>query len=216
MHHVKNFILTPSFCVSGEDGPSQMALEDFAMFRTIPGAVCFYPSDAVSAERAFELAANHRGVTFTRTSRPATAVVYENTETFEIGKSKVLRKSDGDKVTVVGAGVTLHEALAAHKTLQAEGINIRVVDAFCLKPVDKALMVECGKATGGRIVTVEDHYFEGGLGEGVAAAVAEDGGVKVHRLAVTGIPRSGPAALLMEDYGISANCIVKAVKKMLA
>ena len=89
MHHVNYFILTPSFCVSGEDGPSQMALEDFAMFRTIPGAVCFYPSDAVSAERAFELAANHRGVTFTRTSRPATAVVYENTETFEIGKSKV-------------------------------------------------------------------------------------------------------------------------------
>lgn len=210
-----NFVGSHAGCSIGEDGPSQMALEDFAMFRTIPGAVCFYPSDAVSAERAIELAANHRGVTFTRTSRPATAVVYENTETFEIGKSKVLRKSDSDKVTVVGAGVTLHEALAAYETLKAKGTHIRVVDAFCLKPIDKQLMVECGKATGGRIVTVEDHYFEGGLGEGVAAAVAEDGGVKVHRLAVTGIPRSGPAAVLMEDYGISASCIVKAVEAML-
>jgi transketolase len=142
--------------------------------------------------------------------------VYGNDEKFEIGKSKVLRKSDSDKVTVVGAGVTLHEALTAYETLKAEGINIRVVDAFCLKPIDKQLMLECGKATGGRMVTVEDHYFEGGLGEGVAGAVAEDGGVKVHRLAVTGVPRSGPGSVLMEIYGISASHIVKSVKAMLA
>lgn len=203
-------------CSIGEDGPSQMALEDFAMFRTIPSAACFYPCDAVSTERAIELAANHRGLTFTRTSRPATAVVYNNDEKFEIGKGKVLRKSDSDKVTVVGAGVTLHEALAAYETLKAEGTNIRVVDPFCLKPIDKELLLECAKATGGRIVTVEDHYYEGGLGEAVAGAVAEDGGIKVRRLAVGSIPRSGPGSVLMDIYGISANHIVEAVKAMLA
>jgi len=211
-----NFVGSHAGCSIGEDGPSQMALEDFAMFRTIPDAACFYPCDAVSCERAIELAANYKGITFTRTSRPATAVIYNNDETFEIGKGKVVRSSDSDKVTVVGVGVTLHEALSAYEDLKKEGINIRVVDPFTLKPIDKDLLAKCAKETGGRVLTVEDHYPEGGLGEAVAGALSEETGVKVRKLAVTGIPRSGPGSVLMDIYGISARCIKEAVKNMLA
>lgn len=172
--------------IIGEDGPSQMALEDLAMFRTVPGAVVFYPSDAVSCERAIELAANYNGITFTRSSRPATAVLYANDESFEIGKAKVylcvtagyefiityfnatlkfnlqvVVQSDNDAVTVIGAGVTLHEAISAANTLKGEGINIRVVDLFTLKPIDKDTIIASAKATNGKILTVEDHYYEG-------------------------------------------------------
>lgn len=211
-----NFVGSHAGCSIGEDGPSQMALEDFAMFRTIPGAACFYPSDAVSCERAMELAANHKGITFTRTSRPATAVLYANDEPFQIGKGKVVRKSDSDKVTVVGAGVTLHEAITACDVLKAEGINIRVVDPFTLKPIDGELLKECAAATDGRVVTVEDHYPEGGLGEAVCGALSEVANVRVRRLAVREVPRSGPGAVLMDMYGISSKQIIQAVKDMLA
>lgn len=210
-----NFVGSHAGCSIGEDGPSQMALEDFAMFRTVPGAACFYPSDAVSCERAIELAANYKGLTFTRTSRPATPVIYSNDEVFEIGKGKVVRESSSDKVTVVGAGVTLEEAMKAYETLKSEGVLIRVVDPFTLKPIDKELLVASAKATGGRVVTVEDHYAEGGLGEAVAAALCGEAGVVMKRLFVTGIPRSGPGAELMKMYGISADHVVKAVKELL-
>uniref|UniRef100_A0A8B9LH95 Transketolase n=1 Tax=Astyanax mexicanus TaxID=7994 RepID=A0A8B9LH95_ASTMX len=200
----------------GEDGPSQMALEDLAMFRAIPTCTVFYPSDGVSTERAVELAANTKGICFIRTSRPDTAVLYEAGEKFEIGKARVVRQSDSDKVTVIGAGVTLHEALAAHDQLAKEGVNIRVIDPFTIKPLDAETIVASARATGGRVITVEDHYKEGGLGEAVLAAVGEEPGIIVQRLAVDRVPQSGKPQELLDLFGISAKCIVAAVRRTFA
>ncbi|XP_072181825.1 transketolase-like protein 2 isoform X2 [Diadema setosum] len=210
-----NFVGSHCGVSIGEDGPSQMALEDLAIFRAIPTCTVFYPSDAVSCERAIELAAQTKGITFTRTSRPATAVIYKPDEVFAVGKAKVVRQSADDKVVVVGAGVTLHEALTAADKLKAEGINITVVDPFTIKPIDAETLASCAKAAGGRVLTVEDHYGEGGIGEAVSAALSNQSGVIVRRLNVVGVPRSGPSAVLLEKFGISANCIAKAVKEML-
>uniref|UniRef100_A0AAZ3Q5U6 Transketolase n=1 Tax=Oncorhynchus tshawytscha TaxID=74940 RepID=A0AAZ3Q5U6_ONCTS len=159
-----NINLAGSHCgVSiGEDGPSQMALEDIAMFRAIPTCTLFYPSDGVSAERSVELAANTKGICFIRITRPELKVIYDPDEKFEVGVAKVVRQSDSDKVTVIGAGVTLHEALTAADQLASEGVNIRVIDPFTIKPLDAATIVSSARATGGRIITVEDHYREGG------------------------------------------------------
>ena len=211
-----NFVGSHAGCSIGEDGPSQMALEDFACFRTVPRAVCFYPSDAVSCERAIELAANYRGITFTRTSRPETPVIYKKDEVFEIGKGKCVRSSDSDKVTVVGAGVTLQEAMIAADALQKDGINIRVIDPFCLKPIDKELLIASAKETNGKIITVEDHYPEGGLGEAVAGAVSEEKGIQVRRLAVNDVPRSGKKDELMKEFKIDSTAIIAAVKSFIA
>ncbi|KAL4226115.1 hypothetical protein ACF0H5_014102 [Mactra antiquata] len=198
----------------GEDGPSQMALEDLAMFRSIPGSTVFYPSDAVSAERAVEIAANTKGVCFIRTSRPNVPVIYSADEVFQPGKAKVVRQSDNDQVTVIGCCVTLVEAMTAADELASSGINIRVIDPFTLKPFDKDTVLASAKATGGRIITVEDHYEWGGLGDVVAGALSEEKGICIKKLAVKEVPRSGKAAELMEMFGISASCIVKAVKTM--
>ena len=144
----------------GEDGPSQMALEDIAMFRSLPGCTVFYPSDAVATERAVELAANTKGITFIRVSRPATTIVYENNETFAIGKAKVVKKSDSDKVLIIAAGITLDQAVKAAEKLGADGTNVRVMDPFTIKPIDKEGIIENALNCGGRILTVEDHYPE--------------------------------------------------------
>ncbi|XP_052779493.1 transketolase-like [Mya arenaria] len=199
----------------GEDGPSQMALEDLAMFRSIPGSTVFYPSDAVSCERAVELAANTPGVCFIRTSRPNVPIIYGNDEVFEAGKAKVVRRSDSDKVTVIGCCVTLVEAIRAADKLALDGINIRIIDPFTLKPLDRDTILSNAKETGGRIITVEDHYEWGGLGDAVAGALSEERNICIKKLAVREVPRSGKPAELMEKYGISANCIVKAVHSML-
>jgi transketolase len=210
-----NIKLVGSHCgVSiGEDGPSQMALEDIAIFRAMSDCVVLYPSDAVSAERAVELAANHTGMVFIRTSRPKTPVVYDNHEMFSVGKAKVLRHSDNDKVTVVAGGVTLAEALKAYDMLKAQGILIRVVDIFCVKPIDKALLIESARRTNNTILTVEDHYYEGGIGDAVAGAISPEG-IKVHKLAVHEIPRSGKPDELVDAYGISAAKIVDRVRSL--
>ncbi|KAG8187341.1 hypothetical protein JTE90_011703 [Oedothorax gibbosus] len=195
----------------GEDGPSQMGLEDIALFRSIPGCTVFYPTDAVSTERAVELAANTQGICFIRTGRPNTAVLYANDEPFAAGKAKVVRKSSSDVALVVGAGVTLYEALSAADTLAAQGINIRVLDLFTVKPIDVEALKSNAKECGGRIVTVEDHYPEGGIGEAVSSAVACCRDIVVKRLAVSSIPRSGLPQELFEMFGISAKHIVNAV-----
>ncbi|ELK08321.1 transketolase-like protein 2 [Pteropus alecto] len=209
-----NINLTGSHCgISiGEDGPSQMALEDLAMFRSIPNCTVFYPSDAISTEHAVYLAANTKGMCFIRTSRPETAVIYTPQENFEIGQAKVIRHSVNDKVTVIGAGVTLHEALAAADHLSQQGISIRVIDLFTIKPLDVATIISNAKATGGRIITVEDHYREGGIGEAVCAAVSREPDILVHQLAVSGVPRSGKPSELLDMFGISARHITEAVK----
>ena len=193
----------------GEDGPSQMALEDFAMFTAQPNFVALYPSDAVSMERLLAEAAAFHGPVYIRTSRPKTPVIYDNSEQFPIGGLKVLRKSDKDTATVIGAGVTLFEALKAHDELKAKGISIRVIDLYSVQPIDAASLIEAGKQTG-RLITVEDHYFSGGLGDAVAHAVAA-AGLTVKRLAVPEIPRSGKPDELLDKFGISARHIVNAV-----
>lgn len=198
----------------GEDGPSQMALEDLAAFRAIPHATVLYPSDAVSTEWAVKLAAENHGVFFIRTSRPATPVIYDNAEPFAIGQAKVVRQSDTDQVTLIGAGVTLFEALKAGDALAAEGIAARVIDVFSVKPLDEATIKAAAAATGGRVVTVEDHYHEGGIGEAVAAALSGTGAT-VKRLAVNDVPRSGPSAVLMAMFGIDADAVVSAAKSLL-
>jgi len=194
----------------GEDGPSQMALEDLAMFNSLPGCTVFYPSDAVSCERAVELAANTRGICFLRVGRPAVPVVYDNNEQFQIGKAKVLRQSDSDKVLIVAAGITLFEALAAADQLAAQGVNARVLDPFTIKPLDVVAIQQNAAQCGGRVVTVEDHYPEGGIGDAVLAALALCRNVVVRKLAVTSVPRSGPPAALLDMFGISAPHIVRA------
>ncbi|XP_011686754.1 PREDICTED: transketolase-like protein 2 isoform X1 [Wasmannia auropunctata] len=209
-----NFVGSHCGVSIGEDGPSQMGLEDIALFRAIPGSTVFYPSDAVSTERAVELAANTKGICFIRTSRPATAVLYKNDEPLAIGKAKVVRSSAKDQVLVIGAGVTLHEAIKAADELAKAGINVRVIDPFTIKPIDAQTVIKNAKEVGGRIVTVEDHYAEGGLGEAVQSAVALERNVIVKKLAVPNVPRSGPPAVLLDSYGISARNIVAAVQEI--
>jgi len=199
----------------GEDGPSQMALEDIAMFRAIPGSTVFYPADAVSAERAVELAANTDGICFIRTGRPNCPVIYANDTKFEVGVGHLVRESKDDVVTVIGAGVTLFEALKAADTLAKENIHIRVLDPFTIKPMDRKLVQDSAKATKGRVLVVEDHYYEGGVGEAVLSCVAEDAGVVVKRLAVNAVPRSGKPAELMALFNIDANAIVRNIKDMI-
>ena len=195
----------------GEDGPSQMGLEDLAMMRAQPNITVLYPSDAVSTERLIERMAYHPGPAYMRTTRPKTPVIYGPDERFEIGGLKVLRESNSDVASVIGAGVTLFEALKAHDELKARGINIRVIDLYSVQPVDAAALVRCARETKGQLITVEDHYAAGGIGDAVAEAVAPEG-FTVRRLAVTEIPRSGAPAKLLDRYGISARHIVAAVK----
>ena len=195
----------------GEDGPSQMALEDLAMCRAEPNITVLYPCDGVSTEKLVALMAYHPGPAYMRTSRPKTAVIYGNDEAFEIGGLKVLRSSSNDAATIVGAGVTVFEALKAYDRLKASGINVRVIDLYSLQPIDQSGLIAAGKATGGVIITVEDHYAAGGLGDAVAGAVAS-AGLTVTRLAVREIPRSGKPDELLDRFGISARHIVEAVK----
>jgi transketolase len=194
----------------GEDGPSQMALEDFALATAQPNFVALYPSDAVSTERLLAEAAAFVGPVYIRTSRPKTPVIYDNDEQFPIGGLKVVRQSDQDAATVIGAGVTLFEALKAHDELKGKGIAIRVIDLYSVQPIDAASLIEAGRATNGRLITVEDHYISGGLGDAVARAVAP-AGFTVHRMAIPEIPRSGKPDELLDKFGISARHIVKAV-----
>lgn len=198
----------------GEDGGSQMGLEDIAMMRAVAGSVVLYPSDAVSTEKLVEQMVLHKGVMFLRTSRPKTPVIYKNEETFPIGGAKVLKQKDGDKVTVVAAGVTLFEALKAADALAAEGISITVIDAYSVKPLGADIIRAAAAKTNNRVLTVEDHYPEGGLGEAVASALSTDG-IKVNRLAVFELPRSGKPEELIAHYGIDSAAIIKKVKAMI-
>jgi transketolase len=197
----------------GEDGPSQMALEDLAMMRAITGSTVLYPSDAVSGERLVETAARTPGLVYIRTSRPKTRVLYDNDELFPVGGSKTLRATSHDVVTVVAAGVTVPEALRAGETLAAEGIAIRVIDLYSVKPLDKSTLRKAADETRG-IVTVEDHSVCGGIGEAVAGVVA--GRAPVHMLGIREIPRSGKPAELMNAHGISAESIVAAVRLLIS
>lgn len=210
-----NFVGSHCGVSIGEDGPSQMGLEDIALFRTIPGSTIFYPADAVSTERAVELAANTKGVCFIRTSRPNTAVIYGNEEQFVAGKAKVVKQSSKDQVLLIGAGITLYEALNAAAELEKSGVAARVLDPFTIKPLDREAIISNAQQCGGRIVVVEDHYREGGLGEAVLSAVADQRNIIVKHLFVPTVPRSGPPTVLIDMFGISARHVVKATEEIL-
>uniref|UniRef100_A0A8C1KD54 Transketolase n=1 Tax=Cyprinus carpio TaxID=7962 RepID=A0A8C1KD54_CYPCA len=200
----------------GEDGPAHMGLEDMAIFRAIPTATIFYPSDAVSTEKAVELAANTKGVCYIRTIRPETAIIYNSNEDFHVGQAKVVCQSKEDQVTVIGAGMTLHEALAAAEQLKKERIYIRVIDPFTIKPLDAKTIIDHVRATRGRVITVEDHYYEGGLGEAVCSAIVNEPSLTFQRLAVVHVPRSGKMSDLLKIYGIDRDSIAQVVRKMLS
>jgi transketolase len=197
----------------GEDGPSQMGLEDLAMMATQPGITVLYPSDATCTYRLVEAAANHKGMVYLRAGRPKSPVLYGPDEQFPIGGSKVVRQSAADSLTIVAAGVTLFEALKAHDQLKASGISVRVVDLYSIVPIDRATLLDSASATHGRILTVEDHYAHGGLGDAVLSAVGTEG-VRVHKLAVRAIPHSGKPDELVDHFGIGARSIVEAAKQI--
>ena len=197
----------------GEDGASQMGLEDIAMFRTILDSVVLYPSDAVSAEKLVEEAARHKGMVYIRTTRNVTPIIYKTNEEFPIGGSKVLRQSDKDVITVVGAGITVHEALGAYGELKKEGIFIRIIDLYSIKPADMTNLRKAANITQA-IITVEDHFAEGGIGEAVRSLMA-DVDVPVHSLSVQKMPKSGKAGELLDYEEISRSAIIKKVRELI-
>ncbi|HSC05084.1 MAG TPA: transketolase [Solirubrobacteraceae bacterium] len=197
----------------GEDGPSQMALEDLAAFRAVHSSVVLYPSDPNQAASLVRLMADHPGIAYMRTHRGATPTIYGPDDRFEIGGSRVLRSSGDDQITLVGAGVTLHEALKAADRLGDQGIAARVIDLYSVKPVDEETLRQAAADTGA-IVTVEDHWPEGGLGDAVLAALAEVEGVRVHKLAVKDMPASGKPDELVHESGIDDDAIVAAAREL--
>lgn len=199
----------------GADGPSQMALEDLAMMRAVEGSTVLYPSDATSTADLVARMAATDGISYLRTTRGGYPVLYGSDESFPIGGSKVLRS--GDRVTIVGAGVTVHQALAAAERLAGQGIEATVIDAYSVKPLDAATIAGAVRATGGRLVVAEDHHAQGGLGEAVLSGLAGAGiaGLDVAHLAVRGIPGSGTGAELLHWAGIDADGIVAAARRLI-
>jgi transketolase len=214
-----NIRLSGSHCgvEIGPDGPSQMALEDLAMMRAVHGSTIVYPSDAPSAAYLTAQMAERDGIVYMRTTRGAYPVLYGPDEEFPIGGSKVARSSPDDQVTLIGAGVTVHNSLAAADQLAGDGIKARVLDLYSVKPIDTQALLEAAAATGDRIVVTEDHYPEGGLGSAVLDAFNEAGHpVRISHLAVRGLPGSGTPAELMEAAGISADHIARAARALFA
>ncbi len=199
----------------GEDGASQMGLEDIAMFGVFPNSVVLHPSDAVSTAKLIPHMVTHVGISYLRTLRPKIPVLYDAKEKFEIGGSKILRSSKSDVLSVVAAGITVHEAIKAYEILKKEGIIIRVLDCYSIKPIDKKTIKQCSNETiNPIIITVEDHFSHGGLGDFVLEAVSGVG-IMVEKMAVTHISRSGLKDELLDDAGISAKHIVTKVKSLL-
>ena len=197
----------------GEDGPSQMGLEDLALFRSIPGCAVLYPSDAFAAEGCLESMAAFRGLAYLRTTRPALPLLYSKDDRFPLGGSKVLRQSAKDAAVIVAAGITVFEALKAYDELKKKKVLVRVVDAYSVEPLDVAGLLKHSRAAKGRVVVVEDHFPHGGLGEAVASALA--GSARVEHLCVKELPRSGKPEELLDAYGLSAGHIVKAVQRLM-
>jgi len=196
----------------GEDGPSQMGLEDIAMFRTLYGSIVLYPSDGISTEKLVEEAAGHFGNVYIRTTRMETPVIYNDKDVFKIGGSKTIKQSKDDVVTVCAAGITLHEALKAYEELKKENIMIRVIDIYSIKPIDRDNIIRAQEETGA-ILTVEDHYAEGGLGEAIKSITTRKS--PVYSLAVRKMPRSGKPDELLNYEEISSMAIIDKVKELI-
>ncbi len=199
----------------GEDGPSQMGLEDLAAFRAVAGSTVLYPCDANQTAKLVAQMAGRSGISYIRTTRAATPVIYGPGESFEIGGSKVVRSSEDDDVTIAAAGITLHEALKAADALSSDGIDARVIDVYSLKPIDRETLRASAEATRGRVITVEDHWAEGGLGEAVLSALADsEEPPRVLMLAVRELPSSGKPAELLHAAGIDAEHIANAARRL--
>jgi transketolase len=196
----------------GQDGPSQMGLEDIAYMSALPNSVILYPCDAVSTYHLVnQMLEYNQGISYLRTTRPETPVIYDNKEEFIIGGCKVLRSSKQDSICVVAAGITIFEALKAYETLAREGIYISVIDLYSVKPLDKNTVLSIARASGNKVITVEDHYLQGGIGSQVCYALRNES-IHITCLAVTALPRSGKPQELMAWVGIDADAIIKAVK----
>jgi len=198
----------------GADGPSQMGLEDLGIFRPIPGCAVLYPCDAYSTEACVESMAKHKGLAYIRTTRPATPLIYGKDEKFPVGGSKVLKKSKDDVATVIGAGLTVHEALKAYDELKREKISVRIIDAYSVEPIDKDNISKEVEKAGKKVVVVEDHFQNCGLGDAVAQALS--GKAEIIHLAVKDLPRSGKPEELLDKYGIDASHIKRAVKELIS
>jgi transketolase len=204
----------------GEDGPSQMALEDLAMLRAVHSSTVLYPSDPNQTAQLVAAMADHPGISYLRSTREKTPVLYPPDERFTIGGSRVVRQSSNDRVTVVAAGITLHEAIKAVDELALAGIGVRLIDAYSVKPIDTQTLRSAAEATAGRLVVVEDHWPEGGLGSAVEEAFTASAGwsgaipIKLIHLAVRGMPGSGTPQQLLDAAGISARHIVDAVREL--
>ncbi|MDE2588749.1 MAG: transketolase, partial [Patescibacteria group bacterium] len=195
----------------GEDGASQMGLEEFSLFGTLPGVFVLQPSDGVSASKLLIVLANNHGMGYLQTLRPKTPVLYSSTESFEIGGSKILKQSEGDVITVAATGITVHEALKAYDLLKQENVPVRIIDCYSISPVDRKTLSESINASKiKKLITVEDHFLHGGLGDFAAAAPAEEG-LQVYKMAVTDHSHSGTGAELLHKAGIDADCIVAKV-----
>ena len=201
----------------GEDGPSQMALEDLAMMRAVYGSTVLYPGDANQTAQLVALMAEHGGIVYMRTTREKTPVLYSPDDEFRIGGSKIVRQSERDRLTVVAAGITLHEALKAYDQLKSQRVTIRVIDAYSVKPLDEETLFAAAEEVGNKFIVVEDHWPEGGLGDAVLEAFTQRDGPmpQIVKLAVQSMPGSGTPAELLEDAGISAHAIVEAVNVLL-
>jgi len=201
----------------GEDGPSQMGLEDLAQYRAVFGSTVLYPCDANQTAQLVSLLADQKGISYLRTTRGNTPVIYGPDETFRVGGSKVVRSSDADQVLVVSAGITLHQALEAAETLAGEGISVRVLDCYSVKPVDASGLREAARAAGNKVITVEDHWPEGGLGDAVLDAFADaDDHPRIIKLAVREMPTSGKPDQLLAAAGLDAEHIADAARKLVA
>ncbi|MDP8970308.1 MAG: transketolase [Actinomycetota bacterium] len=204
-------------CSIGQDGPSQMGLEDLAMFRAVHGSVVLYPCDANQTAQLVSQMADHQGICYLRTTRPETPVLYGPDERFQIGGSHVVRASEDDQVAIVGAGITVHEAIEAAETLQEEGIAARVIDLYSVKPIDAATLRAAAVATGGRLITVEDHWPEGGLGDAVLGVFADsEVRARIVKLAVREMPRSGKPDAMLDAAGIDAAHIAEAARGLVS
>jgi transketolase len=194
-----------------------MGLEDIAAFRAVHGSTVLHPCDANQTAKLVAAMPELEGIVYLRTLRPATPVLYDADEQFEVGGSRVVRSSDEDEVALVGAGITVHEALKAAELLADEGIAARVLDLYSIKPLDADTLFAAAEATQGRLVTIEDHWPEGGLGDAVLAAFADaDERPRIVKLAVQGMPSSGKAAEVMAAAGIDAEHIAAAARRLVA
>jgi len=204
-----NFTIVGSHCgISiGEDGASQMGLEDIALFRALINSTVLYPSDAISTEKLTVLASKLKGIKYLRTTRPATQVIYNKNEKFSLGDFKILKQSNKDKVTLVGSGITLHECLKAYEELQEKNVNVAVIDLYCIKPFNHNKFKNFIKKHGNKVIVVEDHFPEGGIAEMLSI-----NNLNIKSLAIREMPHSGTQEELLDKYGISYKTIIKHVK----